>query len=66
MRRRSSKAGTARVYCPSIFTVPEVGSISRLIILRSVVLPDPEVPTITAISPSATVRLTWSTTVSSR
>ena len=42
---------------------PLSGSISRLIIRSSVVLPDPEVPTITAISPSSMVIDTSSTTV---
>ena len=44
-------------------TRPEVGSTSRLIIRSSVVLPEPDVPTIAAIVRGSTVRLTSSTTV---
>ncbi len=40
---------------------PLVGSISRLIMRRVVVLPQPEGPTSTQISPSGTSRVRWST-----
>src|SRR4051812_39995321 len=40
---------------------PLVGSISRLIIFMVVVLPQPDGPTSTQISPSATSRSRWST-----
>jgi hypothetical protein len=41
--------------------VPEVGSISRLIIFSDVVLPQPEGPTNITISPAGMVRLRPST-----
>src|SRR5262249_9747982 len=45
----------------SMRTVPEVGSISRLTILREVVLPQPLGPTRTQISPGGTVSERFST-----
>ncbi|MNH37753.1 hypothetical protein D3C79_986990 [compost metagenome] len=46
-------------------TWPEVGVIRRLIIFRVVLLPQPEGPRNTQISPSLTVRLTESTALTS-
>ncbi len=43
---------------PRTRTSPAVGSMSRLIIFRSVVLPDPLVPRIASTSPGSTSRLT--------
>ena len=49
------------VSSPLISTLPEVGVIRRLIIFSVVVLPQPDGPRNTQISPSLTVRLTEST-----
>lgn len=45
----------------SMRIVPDVGSISRLIIFNEVVLPQPEGPTNVTISPAGTVRESEST-----
>ena len=52
MRRRSSTAGSDMTSSPSIVMRPEVGSIRRLIIFIVVVLPQPDGPTRTQISPA--------------
>ncbi len=54
MLRLSSDGLSDVMLRPATSMVPEVGSISRLIILSVVVLPHPDGPTSTAISPSAT------------
>jgi len=41
--------------------LPSLGSMSRLIIFRVVVLPQPDGPTNTTISPAGMVRFTFST-----
>ena len=61
MRRRSSYGASSRASWPSTITSPDVGSMSRLIILSVVVLPQPEPPSRTSISPAATVRSSLST-----
>ncbi|MNP79559.1 hypothetical protein D3C76_1774360 [compost metagenome] len=48
-----------------ISTLPEVGAIRRLIIFSVVLLPQPDGPRNTQISPSLTVRLTESTALTS-
>ena len=55
MWRRRAGGGTLATSSPSTSTVPAVGSIKRLIILSVVVLPQPEPPSSTSSSPSATV-----------
>ncbi len=55
MRRRSSTAGSPATSSPSIVIRPPVGSISRLIIFMVVVLPQPDGPTRTQISPALMV-----------
>ena len=52
--RRSSTGSTRLVSRPSTRMRPDVGSISRLIMRMVVVLPQPEGPTSTMVSPSAT------------
>ena len=65
--RRSFGASMLRVSTPSISTVPDVGSIIRLIIRSEVVLPQPDGPTNTVIFPvgismvrSSTAAVRWS------
>ena len=48
---------------PSIVIVPVVGSMSRLIIRRVVVLPEPELPTSATTSPASTVSERSSTAI---
>src|SRR2546426_539856 len=57
MLRRSSWAGTSWTSVPRTKIWPDVGSMSRLIIFRVVVLPHPEGPTRTTSSPAGMVRL---------
>jgi hypothetical protein len=61
MVRRSSSGFLARASSPPISMVPEVGSISRLIIFNDVVLPQPEGPTNITISPRGMCRDSVST-----
>jgi hypothetical protein len=55
MCRRSSVTSRLAMSTPSIRIWPLVGSISRLTILRLVVLPQPDGPTRTQIRPAGTV-----------
>src|SRR5690348_14661239 len=52
MRRRSSAGSVPRVSTPSTSTRPESGSMSRLIMRSVVVLPHPDGPIKTHVSPS--------------
>ena len=52
IRRRSSTAGRDATSSPSIVIRPEVGSTRRLTIFMVVVLPHPDGPTRTQISPA--------------
>src|SRR5699024_1829468 len=61
MPRRSRAGSIACTSSPSMVTVPEVGSIIRLIIRRVVVLPHPDGPTRTVIARSGAVRSRSST-----
>src|SRR5882724_11504280 len=61
MRRRNSTASTRITSSPSTTIVPDEGSISRLIMRRIVVLPQPDGPTNTHTSPSGTSKLRFST-----
>ena len=61
MRRRSSTAGRLATSSPPIVMRPLVGSISRLTIFMLVVLPQPDGPTRTQISPAGTVSVRLST-----
>src|SRR5688500_7146153 len=63
MRRRSMCAISSSTSRPSILTVPALGSIKRLTVLRTVVLPLPDPPTIARSSPRATENETASTAV---
>src|SRR3989304_7677196 len=61
MRRRMSRSPSPDaevISAPSQITLPEVGSIRRLIQRKSVDLPEPDRPITTRNSPSATVKLT--------
>lgn len=62
--RRSVTASISLVFSPLIRILPLLGAISRLIIFNVVVLPQPEGPSKTHISPSGTFRLTLSTAFS--
>ena len=62
MRRRSVTASTLCTSSPSTRTVPAVGSISRLIRRSSVVLPEPDGPTMARNSRSRTSSETRSST----
>ena len=55
MPRRSSAAGRARTLTPSIRMSPSLSSIMRFTSLSAVVLPQPDGPTSTQISPAGTV-----------
>src|SRR5260370_9607523 len=57
MRRRNAGASARSTDSPSIRTSPLSGSISRLMLLSSVVLPDPDPPTRATNTPSLTVTL---------
>ena len=57
MPRRSSTAGRLMTSRPSIVIRPLVGSMSRFTIFIVVVLPQPDGPTRTQISPAGTVRV---------
>src|SRR5680860_747994 len=61
MCRRSSSAPCPLMSFSSMWIVPEVGSISRLIIFSEVVLPQPDGPTNITISPAGMTRLSPST-----
>ncbi len=61
MPRRSFTGSTVDTSAPSTVTVPEVGSIIRLITRSAVVLPQPEEPAKTVSGPLETSRLKWST-----
>ena len=61
MWRRSSSALWLLMSLSPMWIVPEVGSISRLIIFSEVVLPQPEGPTNITISPAGMTRLSPST-----
>ena len=61
MPRRSSTGSTVSVSRPLMKTLPDVGTTSRLIIRNVVVLPHPDGPSSTQISPAPTSRLTSST-----
>lgn len=63
MERRSSAAFCSVTSLPPTLMVPEVGSTSRLIILRVVVLPQPEDPTRTVTPPSGMSRVRSCTAV---
>src|ERR1019366_282099 len=54
MLRRRALTSIVAVSRPSMEMAPDVGSISRLIIVREVVLPHPEGPAKTTISPERT------------
>src|SRR5882757_3665572 len=60
---RKVVAGWSSIFFPRIHISPEVGSMSRLIILRRVVLPQPLVPRNTTVSPSSTSKEILSTAV---
>ena len=55
MPRRSAVTSRVAMSTPSIRIRPDVGSMSRLTILRLVVLPQPDGPTSTQILPAGTV-----------
>src|SRR2546428_5897919 len=61
MRRRNKIGFSSSTFLPSIKISPEVGSIKRLTIRSSVVLPEPEVPTSIQVLPSGKAKLTAST-----
>src|SRR5882757_1039349 len=61
MLRRCASGSSVIASTPSMSTRPEVGSISRLIIFIVVVLPQPDGPTSTTISPAGISIVTWST-----
>src|SRR5882757_3723148 len=61
MPRRNLTGSTLVTSLPSTVSVPDVGSIIRLIIRIDVVLPQPDGPTNTARVPSGTSRLSSST-----
>src|SRR3990170_53755 len=61
MVRRSCTGSYSEVFLPSMKISPELGSISRLTILIVVVLPQPDGPSSTQISPFGTSSVTWST-----
>lgn len=61
MVRRSATGLMPVTSSPPMVIRPEVGSISRLIILRVVLLPQPEGPTRITVSLTATSRVTSST-----
>jgi hypothetical protein len=56
IRRRNATLSTFVTSSPSMMIRPDVGSTSRLIIRIVVVLPQPDGPTSTAISPASTSR----------
>ena len=58
MPRRSATGSSARTSTPSMNTAPPVGSINRLIVRSSVLLPEPDGPSNTANSPPAIVEST--------
>src|SRR6202048_4769456 len=61
MRRRNETGSTARASSPSIVMLPRSASISRFASRSSVVLPEPEPPTMARNSPAATSSETSST-----
>src|SRR5690242_9333036 len=61
IRRRNKIGSSSRTFLPSIRISPEVGSIKRLTMRSSVVLPEPEVPTSIQVVPSGKAKLTAST-----
>src|SRR5712692_8527212 len=61
MRRRSKIGFSSRMFLPSMNIWPEVGSIRRLTMRNSVVLPEPEVPTSIQVVSSVTSKVTAST-----
>ena len=61
MCRRSWSAPWVLMSLSPMWIVPDVGSISRLIIFSEVVLPQPEGPTNITISPAGMTRLSPST-----
>ncbi len=61
MRRRNRTGSTALTSSPSTVMLPESASISRFASRSSVVLPEPEPPTMARNSPSATASVTSST-----
>src|ERR1700759_221971 len=63
MPRRSSTGSTPSVSRPSIKILPELGRTSRLIIRSVVVLPQPDGPSSTQVSPALTSSVTPSTAV---
>ncbi|MNG20745.1 hypothetical protein D3C84_1050270 [compost metagenome] len=65
MLRRRVTSSRPVVSSPLINTLPEVGGIRRLIIFSVVLLPQPDGPRNTQISPSLTVRFTESTALTS-
>lgn len=60
MVRRSATGTMPVTSSPPMVICPEDGSISRLIILTVVLLPQPEGPTCITVSPAASSRLTSS------
>src|SRR6185312_3297312 len=61
MRRRSATGSSVAVFSLSISIAPELSSTMRLIIRRSVVLPEPEEPTSTVVLREGMTRLKFST-----
>src|SRR6266516_1216982 len=61
MRRRRAIGFSVSTFLPSITISPDVGSIRRLTMRKSVVLPEPEVPTSIQVLPSGTSNVTAST-----
>src|SRR6266567_2776902 len=58
MRRRNWIGFSSRTFFPSMIISPELGSIRRLTMRNSVVLPEPEVPTSIQVLPSGTSNVT--------
>lgn len=58
IERRRSSTSRSRTSTPSTSMRPALGSMRRLIILSVVVLPQPEAPRSTSVSPPPTSRLT--------
>src|SRR5437588_1913199 len=61
MRLRKVIGFSVSTFLPSITISPDVGSIRRLTMRKSVVLPEPEVPTNIQVLPSGTSNVTAST-----
>src|SRR6059058_272650 len=61
MRRRKAIGFSVSTFLPSITISPDVGSIRRFTMRKSVVLPEPEVPTSIQVLPSGSAKVTAST-----